>query len=370
VNSGFERPITGQLGRNVWQRLKCRGNQRTRWVTFRRGPDADGAGGFALRTNHEANKQAGKQMKAARIREFGAPDVITIDDLPLPKPARGEVLVRVYAAGVGSWDALVREGKSELHQPLPLILGSELSGVVEATGDGVVDFKSGDEVYGATNGQFTGADAEYALASAGMIAHKPGKLAHIEAASSPIGAVTAWQMIFDYAHATAGQTVLVHGAAGNVGAYAVQLARRAGLHTIATAGAAELDYVKSLGAEHVVDYRATRFEDAVGAVDAVIDTVGGDTQQRSLSVLKYGGILVSAVSAVPETAQLKFGVRAVFFYVEVTTGRLNKISQLFDEGALAPRVGTVLPLADVRTAHELLRGAAHGRGKIVLQVAS
>jgi len=309
-------------------------------------------------------------MKAARIRKFGPPSVIAIEDLPLPQPARGQVLVRVCAAGVGNWDALVREGKSELDHPLPLILGSELSGIVEAAGDGVVGFEPGDEVYGATNEQFTGADVEFALASAGMIAHKPGKLTHLEAASSPIGAVTAWQMIFDYAHATAGQTVLVHGAAGNVGAYAIQLAQRASLHTIATAGAADLEYVKALGAERVVDYRATRFEDVIGAVDVVLDTVGGDTQQRSLSILKPGGILVSAVSKVPGAAQQKLGVRAAFFYVEVTTGRLNKIAQLFDEGALLSRVGTVLPLAEARTAHEMLSGAPHKRGKIVLQVAS
>jgi len=309
-------------------------------------------------------------MKAARVREFGPPSVITIEELPVPKPARGHVLVRVYAAGVGNWDALVREGKSLLGQRPPLTLGSELSGIVEAAGDGVVNFAPGDEVYGATNEQFIGAYAEYALASAGMIAHKPRRLSHIEAASSPIGAVTAWQMLFEYAHATAGQTVLVQGAAGNVGAYAVQLAQRAGLHTIGTAGAADLEYVKTLGAERVVDYQARRFEDAAGPVDVVLDTVGGDTQQRSLSILKPGGILVSAVCRVPEETLGKLGVRAAYFYVEVTTGRLNKIAQLFDAGSLVPRVGAVLPLADVRTAHEMLGGGPHKPGKIVLQVAS
>jgi len=272
-------------------------------------------------------------MKAAVVRGFGPPSVIAIDDLPRTKPSRGQLLVRVCAAGVGNWDALIRKGKSGLDQPLPLILGSELAGTVEAAGDGVVGFEPGDEVYGATNERFTGADAEYALASAGMIAHKPGKLCDIETASSLVGA------------------------------------RRASLHTIATAGAADLKYVKSLGAEQVVDYRATRFEDAVRAAYIVLDTVGGDTQQRSLSIVNPGGILVSVVSRVPGEAQQKFGVRTSFFFVEVTTGRLNKIAQLFDEGALVPRVGTVLPLADVRAAHEMLDGAPHKPGKIVLQVA-
>jgi NADPH:quinone reductase-like Zn-dependent oxidoreductase len=307
-------------------------------------------------------------MKAACVRQFGPPSVITIDDLPRPKPSPGQVLVRVCAAGVGPWDALVRAGKSGLKQPLPLILGSELSGIVEAVGEDVAGFKPGDEVYGATNEMFTGAYVEYALASAAMVAYKPKKLTHIEAASSPIGAVTAWQMLFDYAQATAGQTVLIHGGAGNVGAYAVQLARNAGLHTVATAATADLEYVKTLGAELVVDYQTTRFEDSVRNVDIVLDTVGGDTQQRSLSILKPGGILVSVVSKVPEQAQLELNVRAAFFYVEVITSRLNKITELFDEGTLVPDVGTVLLLADARTAHEMLGGAPHKWGKIVLAV--
>ncbi len=297
-------------------------------------------------------------MKAACVREFGPASVITIDDLPLPTLSAGQLLVRVRAAGAGPWDALVREGKSELKQPLPLVLGAELSGVVEALGEEVTTFKPGDEVYGATNGMFTGAYAECALASAEMIAAKPKKLSHVDAASSPIGAVTAWQMLFDYAHAAAGQTVLIHGAAGNVGAYAVQLARHASLHTIATASGADLEYVKSLSAEQFVDYQTARFESSVSGVDIVLDTVGGDTQYRSLSVLKPGGILVSIVSKVPEEAQRRFGVRATYFYVGVTTSRLNNITELFEEGALVAQVGTVLPLTGARTAHEMLAGAA------------
>jgi NADPH:quinone reductase-like Zn-dependent oxidoreductase len=205
------------------------------------------------------------------------------------------MLVRVKAAGVGNWDALVREGKVEL-QPLPIILGSELSGIVEAIGSEVSGFKAGDEVYGATNEQFSGAYAEYALALARMTAQKPKTLNHIEAASAPIVAVTAWQMLFDYARATAGQSILIHGAAGNVGAYAVQLAAHTGLHVTATAGSADLEYVRSLGAESVVDYQKERFEETVTGMDVVLDTVGGDTQQRSLSVLKPGGVIVSVVA--------------------------------------------------------------------------
>ena len=308
-------------------------------------------------------------MKAARVLRFGPPNVITIDDLPRPEPAAGQLLVRVKAAGVGNWDALIREGKVEL-QPLPLILGAELSGVVEASGAEVSGFKRGDEVYGATNEQFSGAYAEYALPSARMMAQKPTSLNFIEAASAPIVTVTAWQMLFEYAHVTAGQTVLIHGARGNVGAYAVQLAKQAGLHVVATAASADLDYVRGLGAERVVDRRTEQFEESVTGVDVVLDTVGGDTQQRSLRLLKPGGILVSSVSPVPETTQKRYGIRAAYFYVDVTTARLNQITELLNSGKLVTDVGTVLPLEQARIAHEMLAGAPHKRGKIVLSIAA
>jgi NADPH:quinone reductase-like Zn-dependent oxidoreductase len=308
-------------------------------------------------------------VKAARVLRFGPPNVITYDDLPQPEPSAGQLLVRVKAAGVGNWDALIREGKVEL-QPLPLILGSELSGIVEAIGAEVSGFKLGDEVYGATNEQFSGAYAEYALPLARKMAQKPKTLNFIEAASAPIVTVTAWQMLFEHARVTAGQTVLILGAGGNVGAYAVQLASQAGIHVVATAASADLDYVRGLGAERVVDYKRERFEESLTGVDVVLDTVGGDTQQRSLRVLKPGGILVSVVSPVPETTQKHYGVRAAYFYVEVTTARLNKITELFDSGKLVRDVGTVLPLKEARIAHEMLGGAPHKRGKIVLSIAA
>ena len=304
-------------------------------------------------------------MKAARLHRFGPPNVIMVDDVPKPEPAAGEVLVHVNAAGAGNWDALIREGTVQL-QPLPLVLGSELSGVVEGVGPDVLAFNAGDEVFGATNAQFAGAYAEYALASNRMLAQKPKTLNFIEAASAPIVAVIAWQMLFEYADVVAGQTVLVHGGAGNVGAYAIQLAKRAGLHVVATAGSRDVDFVHRLGAQRVVDYRTERFEEVVDGVDVVLDTVGGDTQQRSLGVLKRGGILVSIVSPVPEASQGHYGVRAAYFYVDVTTTRLDGIAELFDSGKLVTDVGAVLRLEEVRVAHEMLCGATHHRGKIVL----
>lgn len=309
-------------------------------------------------------------MKAARIQEFGAPDVIGIDDVPQPTPSEGQILVRVAAAGVGPWDALLREGKIA-GSPLPLILGSDLSGVVEAARPGVTKFNTGDEVYGVTNTQFLGAYAEYAVASETMMARKPTSLSFAEAASAPVVAVTAWQMLFDHAHARAGQTVLIHGAAGNVGAYAVQMARNAGLEVFATASSKDLEYIRGLGAGTAIDYHATPFEDVIREADIVLDTVGGDTRVRSIRVLKPGGILVSVVSSpMPEDMAAKAGVRAVYFIVDVTTDRLNTVAELFERKELVPQVGTVLPLADARVAHQMLAGAPHGRGKIVLNVAA
>jgi NADPH:quinone reductase-like Zn-dependent oxidoreductase len=307
-------------------------------------------------------------VKAARIHRFGPPEVIVIDDLARPTPKPDELVVRVAAAGVGPWDALIREHKSAINISLPVILGSDLAGVVDSVGSAVSQFKPGDEVYGVTNKDFLGAYAEYALAKAKMVTPKPKSLTLIEAASVPVIAVTAWQMLFDYAQVKAGQSVLIHGAAGNVGAYAVQLAKRAQLRVYATAGPKDVDYVRTLGADEVINYKTTKFEDVVTPVDAVLDMIGGETQCRSFAVLKPGGILVSAVSRVPDKPPQPAGLRSAFFLVDVTTDRLNSISKLFESGQLACALGSVLLLAEARTAHQMLAGASHKRGKIVLQM--
>src|SRR2546423_5394177 len=179
-------------------------------------------------------------MMAWRVHDFGPPEVMKFERIPRPEPGPGEILVKVQAAGVGPWDGWIRAGKSALPQPLPLTPGSDLSGEIVAIGPGVSGVRVGDQVYGVTNPQFVGAYAEYALASAGMVSSKPASLSHAEAASVPVVAVTAWQALFDHAQLKAGQTVVIQGAAGSVGAYAGQLARRAGLRALATAGAAAL----------------------------------------------------------------------------------------------------------------------------------
>lgn len=305
-------------------------------------------------------------MKAARIHKFGGPEVVVIDDLSRPNPGAGELLVRVRAAGVAPWDAIIREGKSKVSPPPPLTLGSDLSGIVEEVGPGVLDFRIGDDVYGVTNAQFCGANAEFADASAAMVAKKPRSLSHLEAASVPVVAVTAWQMLFEYAHVVAGQSILILGAGGNVGAYAVQLAARTGLDIVAVAGLKDLELVRSLGAKTALDYRTVNFEEAIPQVDVLIDTVGGETLERTFEKLKSGGVLVSVVSTKP--LPQRTGVRSVFFYAEVTTARLGVLTKLFEEEKLSARVGSVLPLKDAQSAHYMLAGAPHKPGKIVLEI--
>ena len=278
-----------------------------------------------------------------------------------------EVLVKVEAAGVGPWDGWIRAGKSALPQPLPLTLGSDLSGEVVAVESG--DLRAGDQVYGVTNPQFVGAYAEYALASAAMVSRKPTSLTHIEAASVPVIAVTAWQALFDQAQLKAGQTVVIHGAAGNVGAYAVQLARRADVRITATAATDDILFLRDLGANTVIDYKTQRFEEEVRDADTVIDLVGGETQERSFQVLRRGGKLISAVSPPDQHLAQSHGVEAAFFLVNVTSEYLAEIAGLVDGGKLRTRVGAVLPLADAREAHFMLEHLRpQPKGKIVLTV--
>jgi NADPH:quinone reductase-like Zn-dependent oxidoreductase len=308
-------------------------------------------------------------VKACRVHRFGPPDVITLDDVPVPMPAAGEVRVRVSAAGVGPWDGWIRAGKSVLPQPLPLTLGSDLAGVVDAIGPGVTGVAVGDAVFGVTNPRFTNAYAEYAVAARGMIAGKPPGLDDVEAAAEPVVAVTAWQMLFERARVATGQTVLVHGAGGSVGASAVQMAHHASARVVATAGRDDLAYVRGLGADDVCDYRADRFEDHARDVDVVLDTVGGETQARSFAVLKRGGTLVSIVSEPDAGEATRRGVQASFLLVGVTTAHLERVAELIAAGRLTTRVGAVLPLAEARAAHEMLEGTRpRPSGKIVLRV--
>jgi len=307
-------------------------------------------------------------MQAIRIHQFGDVDALVVEDVPRPAPGEGEVLLRVKAAGVGPWDALIRSGHSVLPQPLPLTLGSDVSGLVEEVGAGISQFHVGDAVFGATNARFTGGYAAYAIAAAAKLAKMPERLGFIDAAAIPVVACTAWQMVFEHGAVDGTKRVIVHGEAGNVGAYAVQLAKRAAREVIATARSDSLAYVRSLGADRVIDIQTARFEEGLTDVDVVLDTIGGDTQDRSFAVLRPGGVLVSAVSAPDQQKAARYGVRALFFLVDVSSKRLEQLAALIEAGELTTNTGDVLPLADARIAHEMLAGRPHKRGKIVLRV--
>lgn len=308
-------------------------------------------------------------MKANRVHQFGGPEAITFEEVPVTLPAPGEVLVRVHAAGVGPWDAWVRSGRSALPQPLPLTLGSDVAGTVELVGSSDSPFAPGDAIYGVTNAQFTGGNAEFATANEGMIALKPRSLDNIAAASVPVIAVTARQMLFDHAGLSKGRRVLVHGAAGNVGAYAVSMAHAAGMYVLATGRPSEAAMVYALGADEVIDLSGVPHARHVGSIDAAIDTVGGPTQRELFVYLHKGATLVSAVSPPDEGIAAQHQVRGMFFLVAVSTQELTQLGELFDTDRLTVRIGEILPLKAARQAHEMLEGLRpRAPGKIVLSV--
>jgi NADPH:quinone reductase-like Zn-dependent oxidoreductase len=255
----------------------------------------------------------------------------------------------------------------------PLTLGAEISGVVAKVGANTSGFAPGDEVFGSTNALFVNGYAEYAVVSARMIAKKSAALSHLEAAAMPVVGVMAWQMLFDHAAVREGQTVVVHGGAGNVGAYAVQLAHAKKLHVIATVRNGDADYVRGLGADVVINTETANLADFARRADAVIDTVGGALQDQLFTLAKPGGIVVSSVSRPnAQLAQLaqRRSVRTDYFIVDVNTTQLTRLADMHAAKELVVPVGSVLPLAQARAAHEMLAGTrAHKRGKIVLHVA-
>lgn len=320
------------------------------------------------KTSAPHERVAFEPMKAVRVHQFGGIETITYEDIPRPVPADGPVLVRVMAPGVGPWDAWVMAGKSAIPQAMPLILCSDLSGVVEGVGPGVSRFHPRDDIYGVTNSRFTGAYAQYAVAQATMIAHKPRRLNYIEAASVPVVASTAWQMVFDHGQADRTKRVLVHGAAGNVGAYAVQLAKRAGAKIIGTAFSRDADYVRTLGADQIIEVQTARFENQVREVDVVIDTIGGETLDDSFEVLKPGGVLVSSV-ALPD--QEKAAHHRVRGGVLPRRRHIRRSDQDCRSARFWPTCGECRRgAADCRSALSArdAAGKTHRRGKIVLVV--
>ncbi len=286
---------------------------------------------------------------------------LTDETLPRPTPGPGEVLVAVRAAAITA-------GELAWPDTWPVIPAHDVSGVVAALGPHVVDLRVGDEVYGLIGFDRNGAAAEYVTVLATDLAIKPATIDHVGAASLPLGGLTAWQALIDHAHLEKDQHVLIHGGAGGVGAYAVQLAVHHGARVTATASAADAEFVAGLGAGLVIDYTG-RFEEQVTDVDIVIDTVGGDTMTRSWPVLRPGGVLIGVADPPQETAAAAHGARGVYFVVEPNMHELIELAQLVDAAVLRPVVGRVFPLADTAAAFKAQRDS-HIRGKVVLEVAA
>jgi len=308
-------------------------------------------------------------MKAVRIHEYGGPEVLKYEDAPKPQPGPGEVLIRVYAAGVNPVDWKARQGylQQMMKYKLPMIPGWDASGVIESVGAGATRFKPGDEVYSRPDLGRDGTFAEYVVVKESEVALKPESVDHITAAAIPLAALTAWQALYDAAKVSAGQKVLIHGAAGGVGCFAVQLAKMRGAHIIATASKKNHDFLRSLGVAECIDYNTTKFEDVVHDADVVLDTITGETMERSWQCLKKGGILVSILEPPKPEKAAAHGVRCHHTFVAANADELAEIAKLVDAGKLKVIIDKVFPLSEARAAQEA-NASGHTRGKIVLRV--
>lgn len=303
-------------------------------------------------------------MNIIQFSEYGRPEVLHAGSVARPEPAVGEVLVRVRATGVHPFDTKLRGGQMQAFMPilLPHTPGIDFAGVVEVAGSAVSGLAAGDPVYGRGGAAY----AEYVVAKPEAIARKPESIGFEEAATVPVGAGTAWTAL-DAAGVEAGQHVLIHGGAGGVGMFAVQLAHRRGARVSATTSTANVDFVRGLGADEVIDYTTSRFDGEVSGLDAVIDTVGGEVLERSWPVLKKGGILVTIAGQPSEEAAAAHGVRATAVQGSADRTRLDELARLIDDGAITVQVATVFPLSAASAAHALSE-TGHGRGRIVLRV--
>lgn len=320
-------------------------------------------------------------MRAVIIEEFGGPQVLKQALLPRPEPAETQLLVKVFACGVNPVDYKIRKGMIPMDFRFPLILGYDVSGVVEAVGPSVEDFQIGDEVFYSPELLGQGAYAEYQVVDQEIVALKPAGLSHVEAASLPLAGSTAWQALFDRAGIQGADCVLIHGGAGGVGSIAVQLAAWAGCEVIATASAKNRKLVEDLGADVVIDYRSKDFVNAVlsatdgRGADVVLDTVGGDVLVKSFAALASHGCVVSIAPENLQEASLGALQQAFYknaelhcLFMERKRESLDGLARLIERGFVEPVLDQVLPLDKVARAHERLE-TTHGRGKIVLQIA-
>lgn len=313
---------------------------------------------------------AKQTMQVMRVHRFGEPEQLRLEQVPRPEPRAGEVLVRVHTAGVLPAEWKIRQGLFQTYNPveLPYIPGSAFSGIIEEIGPNVTTFRRDQAVFGRSN---SGTYAEYTTAGIETLALKPGAISFDEAAAISGGATTAWSALFGNAGLQAGQRVLIHGAAGGVGSFAVQFARWKGAHAIGTVSTANVDFVRSLGAETVIDYTSAPFEQAVHDIDVVLDTIGGETLQRSLNVIKPGGTLVTLLFLPPsQQAAQERGIclmRHTAIQPFPSSQLLQTIAQLIVEGQVKVALGKVFSLHEASQAHALSQ-SGHGRGRIVLHI--
>ncbi|MEK8128066.1 NADP-dependent oxidoreductase [Paenibacillus filicis] len=306
-----------------------------------------------------------EQMQSViRVHRYGGPEVLRLEQVPVPKPRDGEVLVRVQAAAVLPNDWKMRQGQFQLIRPhtLPYIPGTSFSGIVEDAGACPLEFQKGEAVFGRS---LQGTYAEYTIARADSLAMKPEQVSFEDAAAITGGAAPAWMALFAFGELEPGMKVLVHGAAGGVGMFAVQLARWRGAEVIGTASTANVDFVRGLGAHQVIDYTSTPFEQEVRDVDLVLDTIGGVVQERSLSVVKRGGSLVSMVGLPFAEMAEEMGIRTWFTSQLADADVLQEIARLLADGTLKACTSRSFPLAEARLAHELAE-TGHGRGRLML----
>lgn len=302
-------------------------------------------------------------QRAVLIRAYGGAEAAQVTEIETPEPKQGQVLVRVRAAGVNGIDWKVREGhvRNAFALPLPIVLGAEMAGVVEAVGPGATRLRVGDRVMGAIGG--LGAYAEFVTVSEASLSLTPEHLEDVQAAAIPVAAVAAWNSLHHAGPVYPGQRILIHGAAGALGAFAVQYAKRAAAEVFATAGTADLDYVRSLGADHVIDYRTQRFEDIVQDIDLVLDYVGGEVLDRSWQVLAENGVIVGTSS--PDIlARTPANRRGLWFMNKPDPVLLETLAQEVASGALQSRIGKVVGFNDIPAAIEGNRSAS-GTGKVV-----
>ncbi|MBX3084005.1 MAG: NADP-dependent oxidoreductase [Anaerolineae bacterium] len=311
-------------------------------------------------------------MKAARIHAYGEPDVLKYEDAPRPEPAAGEVLVKVHAIGLNPVDWKTRAGSGmsgRYGNQFPMIIGWDISGVVEAVGSSVTKFKVGDAVFGMVRFPDNGnAYAEYVAAPEHDLALKPQNVDFLQAAAIPLAALTAWQGFFEEGDLQSGQSVFIQAGAGGVGHLAVQIAKAKGAYVISTASTANVEFVRSLGADEVIDYRTTRVEEAVTPVDFALDTVGAATLAQSLRLVKAGGQLVSIAGQPDMDEAQRRGIKASRFLVHTNESQLAQIAALMAAGKLKTTVTQVFPLAETAQAHQAGETRDLRRGKIVLQV--